>query len=81
MAFVACKTKPGFANVDEFHEINLARYCTSQEAMMAIYAAPLVKLSHPVIINYIVLYLILYLIHISGPPPLCFGCRQSCLYL
>lgn len=48
MAFVACKTKPGVANVDEFHEINLARYCTSQEAMMAIYGAPLVKLSHPV---------------------------------
>lgn len=48
MAFVAVKSREGVANVDEFHELNLARYVTSQEAMMAIFGMSLVKLSHPV---------------------------------
>lgn len=53
MAFVAVKAAEGVANVDEFHELNLARYVTSQEAMMAILGMPLVKMSHPVSLHFL----------------------------
>lgn len=50
MAFVVRK-RDGDSNVvdvDEFHQINLARYITSQEAMMGLLKVPLVRMSHTV---------------------------------
>lgn len=47
MAFVV-KDNKNEVDIDEFHQLNLARYITSQEAMMGLLKAPLIRMSHTV---------------------------------
>ena len=47
MAFVV-KEHKNEVDIDEFHQLNLARYITSQEAMMGLLKAPLIRMSHTV---------------------------------
>ena len=47
MAFVV-KEHTNVVDVDEFHQLNIARFITSQEAMMGLLKFPLIRMSHTV---------------------------------
>lgn len=52
MAFVVTKREGRtVVDVDEFHQINLCRFISSQEAMMGLLKIPVCRMSHTVVFH------------------------------